>query len=95
MRVSATAGEWQRCGQERAARSDEEEDGKERMNPPTPQISDLVEHGGSGEHIHGGAAGVESVWQRKLNLDLFFVDIKLVELYQIGSLNGKKRTSLC
>jgi hypothetical protein len=34
------------------------------------------------EPICGGAAGAKSVW---LNLNLFFVDLELMDLWQIGS----------
>ena len=34
------------------------------------------------EHIHTGAVGSTSVWLRKVNLDLFFVDPELVEVCQ-------------
>jgi len=36
------------------------------------------------EQIYGGAAGARSVWLENLDLDQFWVDLELVELFQTG-----------
>ena len=48
----------------------------------------LHQFGGSGsrfmilvKQIHSGTAEAERVWLRKSNMDMFFMDLELVELY--------------
>jgi hypothetical protein len=36
------------------------------------------------EQIHSGTTEAQRVWLRKLSMDMFFMDLELIELYQIG-----------
>jgi hypothetical protein len=54
-------------------------------------LEELHQFGGSGarsmilvEQIHSGTAEAERVWLRKSSMDMFFMDLELVELYQTG-----------
>jgi hypothetical protein len=59
--------------------------------PHVVALEVLHQFGGSGarsmilvEQIHSGTAEAERVWLRKSSMDMFFMDLELVELYQTG-----------